>query len=125
MGLFMELGPCRVTEGGNATKYHPESWNSNANIFFIDQPIGVGFSYAEYGESVVSEYLMPHSEASNTSMNTPGVISAGYHGRSREGHCRLCRHLLRALLSVQGSRVPYGRRVLWGKFYPFLVLDSR
>ncbi|KAF9240283.1 Alpha/Beta hydrolase protein, partial [Melanogaster broomeanus] len=51
LGLFMELGPCRaLTENG--TTYHPESWNTNANIFFIDQPIGVGFSYADYGESV-------------------------------------------------------------------------
>ncbi|KAK0448417.1 serine carboxypeptidase [Desarmillaria tabescens] len=51
LGLFMELGPCRVLDSGGA-KYHPESWNTNANIFFIDQPIGVGFSYAEYGETV-------------------------------------------------------------------------
>ncbi|TFK48028.1 serine carboxypeptidase [Heliocybe sulcata] len=51
LGLFMELGPCRVVNS-TATKFHPESWNSNANVFFIDQPIGVGFSYAEYGETV-------------------------------------------------------------------------
>ncbi|KAF8907721.1 serine carboxypeptidase [Gymnopilus junonius] len=50
-GLFMELGPCRVLDS-TGPKYHPESWNSNANIFFIDQPIGVGFSYADYGEYV-------------------------------------------------------------------------
>jgi cathepsin A (carboxypeptidase C) len=49
----MELGPCRVVNAENGTVYHPESWNSNANIFFVDQPIGVGFSYAEYGEYVV------------------------------------------------------------------------
>ncbi|TFK38772.1 serine carboxypeptidase [Crucibulum laeve] len=52
LGLFMELGPCRIINNGTDTKFHPESWNSNANLFFIDQPIGVGFSYAEYGETV-------------------------------------------------------------------------
>ncbi|KAF9555849.1 serine carboxypeptidase [Agrocybe pediades] len=51
LGLFMEHGPCRVVDN-NTTKFHPESWNSNANMFFIDQPIGVGFSYADYGETV-------------------------------------------------------------------------
>ncbi|KAJ3571869.1 hypothetical protein NP233_g3480 [Leucocoprinus birnbaumii] len=51
MGLFMELGPCRVKDD-NSTAFHPESWNENANIFFVDQPVGVGFSYAEYGETV-------------------------------------------------------------------------
>jgi len=56
LGLFMELGPCRVTSE-NETVFHPESWNANANIFFVDQPVGVGFSYAEYGEVVVSTVL--------------------------------------------------------------------
>ncbi|KAF4622848.1 hypothetical protein D9613_001368 [Agrocybe pediades] len=51
LGLFMELGPCRIPSS-NGTVRHPESWNTNANIFFIDQPIGVGFSYADHGEKV-------------------------------------------------------------------------
>jgi len=51
VGLFFELGPCRVPTP-NGTVFHPESWNTNANLFFIDQPVGVGFSYAEYGEYV-------------------------------------------------------------------------
>ncbi|KAI5116945.1 hypothetical protein M0805_003673 [Coniferiporia weirii] len=48
MGLFMELGPCNIASA-NSTKYNPYSWNTNANIFFIDQPIGVGFSYDDFG----------------------------------------------------------------------------
>ncbi|TBU28169.1 serine carboxypeptidase [Dichomitus squalens] len=51
LGLFMELGPCRVTSP-NSTEFHPQSWNEYSNIFFIDQPVDVGFSYAEYGEAV-------------------------------------------------------------------------
>jgi len=51
LGLFMELGPCRVVDN-STTKYHPQAWNEKANVFFIDQPIGVGYSYADYGETV-------------------------------------------------------------------------
>jgi len=53
LGLFMELGPCSVKDDPkslNDTKVNPNSWNSNANIFFLDEPIGVGFSRAEHGQ---------------------------------------------------------------------------
>ncbi|KAK0484113.1 Alpha/Beta hydrolase protein [Armillaria luteobubalina] len=46
VGLFMELGPCRVLDV-DGPKYHPESWNTNANIFFIDHPVGTGFSHGD------------------------------------------------------------------------------
>jgi cathepsin A (carboxypeptidase C) len=49
----MELGPCSVKDDPktlNDTKVNPNSWNSNANIFFLDEPIGVGFSRAEHGQ---------------------------------------------------------------------------
>ncbi|KAI0736660.1 peptidase S10 serine carboxypeptidase [Fomitopsis betulina] len=55
MGLLMELGPCQIDMEGvspNGTTWNPYSWSAEANIFFLDQPVGVGFSYAEYGETV-------------------------------------------------------------------------
>jgi len=51
VGLFMELGPCTIVSS-NETIFNPYSWNSNANIFFIDQPAGVGYSYTDFGEVV-------------------------------------------------------------------------
>ncbi|RPD77060.1 alpha/beta-hydrolase [Lentinus tigrinus ALCF2SS1-7] len=51
LGLFMELGPCRVTSP-NSTERFDYAWNDHTNVFFIDQPVSVGLSYAEHGEHV-------------------------------------------------------------------------
>jgi len=44
-GLFMELGPSSITKDGKA-KYNPSSWNANASVIFLDQPVNVGYSYS-------------------------------------------------------------------------------
>ncbi|CAE6393393.1 unnamed protein product [Rhizoctonia solani] len=45
MGLFFALGPCSIGKDGQNTTVNEWSWNTNANLLFIDQPAGVGYSY--------------------------------------------------------------------------------
>ena len=49
-GLLMELGPCNAVNpkhnnGRPATERNPWAWNNNATLIFLDQPVGVGYSY--------------------------------------------------------------------------------
>ena len=45
LALMTENGPCKPTEDGLNTVNNPYSWNTNANIMWVDQPANVGFSY--------------------------------------------------------------------------------
>ncbi|SCU85378.1 LANO_0C04104g1_1 [Lachancea nothofagi CBS 11611] len=45
-GLFFELGPSSINSDIKPV-YNPYSWNSNATLIFLDQPLGVGFSYGD------------------------------------------------------------------------------
>ncbi|KAL2210252.1 alpha/beta-hydrolase [Sarocladium strictum] len=37
--------PCYFNSDGNSTTLNEHSWNENTNMLYIDQPLGVGFSY--------------------------------------------------------------------------------
>jgi cathepsin A (carboxypeptidase C) len=52
-GLFFENGPYSVNADMTLNK-NEYSWNNNANMVFVDQPVGTGFSHVaddkSYGE---------------------------------------------------------------------------
>ncbi|KAA8568289.1 hypothetical protein EYC84_007325 [Monilinia fructicola] len=45
IGLFQENGPCQFYDGASTPSLNPHSFNEFANMIYVDQPIGVGFSY--------------------------------------------------------------------------------
>ncbi|KAH6645248.1 putative carboxypeptidase S1 [Truncatella angustata] len=52
IGLFQENGPCRFVDNETEPSINPYSFNEYANMLYVDQPIGVGFSYGN--DTVVS-----------------------------------------------------------------------
>jgi len=51
IGLFQENGPCHFVNGASTPSVNPNSWNAYANMLYVDQPIGTGFSYGTDGAS--------------------------------------------------------------------------
>ncbi|EEC78565.1 hypothetical protein OsI_18545 [Oryza sativa Indica Group] len=44
-GAASELGPLRVARQGAALEFTKYGWNKEANLLFLESPVGVGFSY--------------------------------------------------------------------------------
>ncbi|KAH8673799.1 putative carboxypeptidase S1 [Xylariales sp. PMI_506] len=47
IGLFQENGPCQFYDNKTEPSLNPYSFNTYANMLYVDQPIGVGFSYGD------------------------------------------------------------------------------
>ncbi|KAI7951811.1 hypothetical protein MJO28_007495 [Puccinia striiformis f. sp. tritici] len=46
-GALQENGPCQINSDSTASTLNPYSWNTYANMLYIDQPISTGFSYGD------------------------------------------------------------------------------
>ena len=48
-GALMEIGPYRVMDESNGPKlaYNDGSWDEFANVLFVDNPVGTGFSFVD------------------------------------------------------------------------------
>ncbi|KAK6542396.1 hypothetical protein TWF694_006351 [Orbilia ellipsospora] len=47
IGLFTSLGPSLIDKNTGSFKRNQWSWNNNASVLFIDQPVNVGYSYSK------------------------------------------------------------------------------
>ncbi|KAH9817256.1 putative carboxypeptidase KEX1 precursor [Melampsora americana] len=51
-GGLMEIGPLRVSKNSSTLTNSQWSWSQYANLLFIDQPAGTGYSFAGGGETI-------------------------------------------------------------------------
>lgn len=45
-GALMEIGPYRLKDE-STLRYNDGSWDEFANVLFVDNPVGTGFSYVD------------------------------------------------------------------------------
>ena len=63
LGLLVELGPYTFTGANDSVsgvpmlKDNPYSWTTSANVLFLEQPAGVGFSYAVNGTMASDDFI--------------------------------------------------------------------
>ncbi|KAF7373349.1 Carboxypeptidase [Mycena sanguinolenta] len=98
-GLLFELGPCSIANEGKNTTFNKHSWTSSANMIFLDQPVNVGFSYADGSTTVDNSpvagkdvyaflelFLLRFPEYSKQPVHISGESYAGTYVRASTPH---------------------------------------
>ncbi|WAR62968.1 hypothetical protein PtB15_18B50 [Puccinia triticina] len=55
--LFQENGPCKIKLDSTGLDSNPEAWNENANMIYVDQPVGTGYSFGTRTAKSTSEAM--------------------------------------------------------------------
>jgi len=89
MALLTENGPCWANEYGNGTIPNEFSWTNKANVIWVDQPAGAGFSSGvwDYNENGVAEdfydflqeFYVQLPQYKNNSLYITGESYAGHY----------------------------------------------
>ncbi|KAI0320054.1 Alpha/Beta hydrolase protein [Amylostereum chailletii] len=115
----MELGPCRVAENGTNTFLNPYSWTEHANIIFLDQPVGVGFSYSDHNSTIetspvagqdVYAFLQLFLERHPKYATLPFHIAAESYGGTYAPHFASIIHRKNKELPEEDDRISSGLR---------------
>ncbi|TMW66308.1 hypothetical protein Poli38472_004073 [Pythium oligandrum] len=91
MALLAENGPCHV-QTDLSTKINEYSWNRQANVIWLDQPTGVGYSYGgdgdydssedNVGENIywfLQEFLKKHPDLADREFYVTGESYGGHY----------------------------------------------
>jgi len=113
IGLFQENGPCRIKLDSSGFDANPESWNENANMIYVDQPVGTGYSYGTRTAKTTSEAMIDLYESIQLLLEHPLFLKFvgrpfGVWTESYGGHYApvLVDHILEMNTQLAGSNLP-------------------
>jgi len=110
LALFAENGPCKVSKDGKSTTANPHSWHSKANVMWVDQPAGVGFSTSigTNNEEGVAENMLAFLQ--NFYKQFPQYSKNGFYifGESYGGHYvpAIAHRVWKANKAGEGVKIP-------------------
>ncbi|CEG48354.1 serine protease family [Plasmopara halstedii] len=103
--ILAENGPCLVLPD-LSTKINEYSWNQQANVIWLDQPTGVGFSYGQYDSEDINvadniywflqEFFRKHPNLINREFFVTGESYGGHYIPAAASHilkANMLRHL--------------------------------